>query len=139
MATDERAPTAPQDAPPPNVPKSFSQTEKSAVALGPEGVGGRIATPTGPMPVGAVARDETHAEELLAEQEERVEREGCRSALDTKLTREEMEAMSPGDLRAVAATRGYKDAPLAGKRGVVEFLDRQQAEDSRFAKSSGKK
>jgi hypothetical protein len=123
----------------PNVPKasSLSQTEKSAVALGPEGVRGTIASPQGPLPIGAVARDEEHAEELLQEQEERVEKEKRRSALDVKLTREEMEGMSAGDLRAVAATRGYEKYPLAGKRTLVDFLDKQQAGDERFLR--GKK
>lgn len=116
----------------PNVPKNLSQTEKSAVALGPEGVGGRIATSAGPMPVGAVARDEEHAQELLDEQEERVESEKRRSVFDKKLTLEQMEAMPAGDLRAVAATLGYKDYPLAGKRGLVAFMEKAQAGDDRF-------
>jgi len=94
--------------------------------------GGMVGSPTGPVPVAAVAASPEQAEELLEQREKALKREGRRSALEVELTDEEIDRMSGAELRSVALARGYRDFPEAGTRASREAFRTAQEEDERL-------
>jgi hypothetical protein len=88
-----------------------------------------IPSPSGPVPVGAVAMTAEEGEKVVEAYEEGA-RGAFASAATTRLSEEQVARMSGAELRAVAHQRGY-DLELAGTRVTrTRFLKLQEkAED----------
>lgn len=90
-----------------------------------------VGSPSGPVPVSAVAGTSEEAEERLAEAQD--QREASRRsafAQDEVLPEEQVAKMSAAELRAVAQARGY-DLPQAGARVTrTAFLRAQDADEN---------
>lgn len=90
-----------------------------------------VASPTGPIPVSAVETDPEAAAKRAEAHLTTADKQTIRAGYE-KLSRNKVESMSPGDLRAVASDRGYDIGDYAGSRATRKrFLDAQN-KDSAF-------
>jgi hypothetical protein len=131
MAEETKTPPVPELRTP-EKPKTAHQKDPATYLEPSTAPSGLVAVGGTPLPISAVARDEKHAKEILKNRKGDLEREQKRSALTTELTEEEINSMSQGDLRAVAATRGYKDIPTAGGAATRAFFLQAQKADKNF-------
>lgn len=90
--------------------------------------GGTVGSPTGSIPVSAVARDQEHADELLEKADAEHAKFLNRSFKDKKLDDRTLSHIGGAELRAIAAKRGY-DIPEAGTRATRAAFARAQDDD----------
>lgn len=95
-----------------------------------------VASPTGPIPVSAVTADPHRGAQLVQDNLDETERAVLRTGAK-KLSRSQIESMSAGDLRAVAADRGYDIGEYAGTRSTRQRFIRAQQEDDDAASDEG--
>lgn len=88
---------------------------------------GMVPSPTGPVPVGAVAADPETGRALIEQQRATVARGAI--ARHVRLTEAQLAAMPARDIRALAHDRGYEDFPYAGARASRAHFLRRQDED----------
>lgn len=96
--------------------------------------GNYLPSPTGPVPVGAVAGSREEAKALREAHAKRLETEQRRGAAFDHLEDEQIDQMDGATLRAVAQQRGYGEPPASGTRTAREFFRQKQSEDKRLAK-----
>lgn len=90
-----------------------------------------VASPTGLVPVSAVEADPEAAAKRAQDHLTTADKQAIRAGYQ-KLSRNKVESMSPGELRAVASDRGYDIGDYAGSRATRKrFLD-AQSKDSAF-------
>jgi hypothetical protein len=90
---------------------------------------GMVGSPSGPVPVGAVARDQKHADELLKETKSQRDQVINRNPKGKRLTDATINRLSGAELRAIAGQRGY-DIPEAGTRMTRAAFARAQDADN---------
>lgn len=84
-----------------------------------------VATPGGPVPIGAVATGDD-AEERAAQEMDRREDEGRRRTLKD-LSDEELDGLTGAEVRAIASAEGITDVPDVGRRALVSWLREQRS------------
>lgn len=90
-----------------------------------------VGSPSGPVPVSAVATSVEDANRKLAEARKQEEDAILRTSSQQKLSRAKVESMSGADLRAVASDRGYDIGDQVGSRATRRrFLAAQDKDES---------
>lgn len=125
-------PTADFAAPKAKEPEGRQAEEATVTARGSIS-SGLVPSPSGPVPVSAVARNAEEAEELLEQNRKAVKSQEYHSALD-KLSDEFIDTLDAPTLRSIAQQRQYRDFPQGGRRTSREAFKRMQAEDPRYSK-----
>jgi hypothetical protein len=88
-----------------------------------------VATPSGLVPASAVSADPAIAAQRVQESMDSLKAHTHRTGGYDRLSRAQIETMSAGDLRAVAAQRGYDIGEYAGSRATRKRFIAAQHED----------
>lgn len=86
-----------------------------------------VASPTGPVPISAVAGTKEQAEELREKRKEKIEEERNHPKASEYIDEETLEGLSHAERRAIAKQRGYKIE--TGRRLSAKQLAKLQDDD----------